>query len=35
VDNYSSGWRVFTILQRSFTDQNGFRSYLSTSAPRR
>ena len=28
VDNYSSGWQVFTILERSFTDQNGFRSYL-------
>ena len=28
VDNYSSGWRVFTILQRSFTDQGGYRPYL-------
>jgi hypothetical protein len=28
VDNYSSGWSILTVLDRMFTDNNGFRTFL-------
>ena len=27
VDSYAAGWQVFTVLDRLFTDNNGFRTY--------